>query len=226
MVIELPHGTHSTGPKELVFFFQASKTPFLFCHIDNYYTLVSNKLCIGWGEDWELLPTQFSSTHVHVELKMQSKIETIYFNSNIVKYMTSRTALKSGQWLLCNEMLQRMLFFRRRKYGDDTFFCQAFYLSELKCLRPATSTHRTTSIRHGKDKHLSEFRNHSCCNGILWTHPSAIPGRTDQQEAWIDRRINLLTRLSGIIYLNLHEYFGELFLQIVGLFKLQLGMFK
>ena len=172
-------------------------------------------------------PTQFSSTHVHVELKMQSKLETIHFNSSIVKYMTSRTALKSGQWLFCNEMLQRrMLFFRRRKYGDDTFFCQAFYLNELKCLRPATSIHRTTSILHGKDKHLSEFRNHSFCNGILWTHPSAIPGRTDKQEAWIDCRINLLTWLSEIIYLDLHKYLGELFLQIIGPFELQLGMFK
>ena len=61
------------------FFFQTSKLHFYFVRLTiDYYTLISNKLCVGWGEDWELLPTQFSCTHVHVELNMQSKLEIIH----------------------------------------------------------------------------------------------------------------------------------------------------
>ena len=33
-IIELPHGTHSTGSQGSFLFFQTSKTPFFFCQID------------------------------------------------------------------------------------------------------------------------------------------------------------------------------------------------
>ena len=64
------------------------------------------------------------------------------------------------------------------------FFCQAFYLSELKCLRYNTGK-KNTSANLETIPFAMEYY------GLI--RLQSMPGRTDQQEAWIDRRINLLT---------------------------------